>query len=42
MAALVSPDDLKTLEAIEDRLDLLEALDALAVHQANGGTLSKT
>ncbi len=38
VAALVSPEDLKTLEAIEDRLDLLDALDALADHRANGGT----
>lgn len=42
VAALVSPEDLQILEALEDRLDLLDVLDALADHQATGGTLSKT
>ena len=34
VAALVPPSDLQTLEALEDRLDLL---DALADYRANGG-----
>ena len=37
VAVLVSPSDLRALEALEDRLDLLDALDALADYRANGG-----
>ena len=37
VAALVPPSDLKLLEALENRLDLLDAFDALADYQANGG-----
>ena len=37
MAALVPPSDLEMLEALEDRLDVLNALDALADYRANGG-----
>ena len=37
VAALVSPEDLEILEALEDRRGLLEALDTLADHQANAG-----
>ena len=37
VAALVPPSDLDVLEALEERLDLLDALDALADYRANGG-----
>ena len=37
LAALVPPSDLEALETLEDRLDLSDALDALADHRANGG-----
>ena len=36
-AALVPPSDLRALEALEDRLDLSDALAALADYRANGG-----
>ena len=42
VAALVSPSDVKALEALEDRLDLLDALDALADYQAHGGKTFET
>ena len=38
IAVLVPPSDLDMLKALEDRLDLLDALDALADYRANGGT----
>ena len=34
---LVSEDDLRLLEALEDRLDVEDAQDALARHKAGGG-----
>ena len=34
---LVSEDDLRLLEALEDRLDIEEAREALARHEAAGG-----
>ena len=37
IAVLVSPSDLDTLEVLEERLDVLDALDALADYRANGG-----
>ena len=37
VAVLVPPSDLDVLEALEERLDLLDALDALADYRANGG-----
>ena len=37
VAVLVPPSDLRALEAFEGRLDLLDALDALAHYRANGG-----
>ena len=37
VAVLVPPSDLEALAALEDRLDLLDALDALADYRANGG-----
>ena len=37
IAVLVPPSDLDTLGVLEERLDLLDALDALADYQANGG-----
>lgn len=37
VAALVSPEDLETLEALEERPDLLDALGALSDHPANSG-----
>ena len=37
VAALVPPSDLRALEALEDRLDLSDALAALADYRANGG-----
>lgn len=37
VAVLVPPSDLRALEAVEDRLDLLDTLDALADYRANGG-----
>ena len=37
VAVLVPPSDLKALEALEDQLDLLDAIEALADYEANGG-----
>ena len=37
VAILVLPSDLEALEVLEDRPDLLDALDALADYRANGG-----
>lgn len=37
VAAMVPSSDLKALEALEDRLDLFDALDALADYHVNGG-----
>ena len=37
VAVLVPPSDLEALVALEDRLDLLDVLDALADYRANGG-----
>ena len=37
LAALVPPCDLQILEAIEDRLDLLDSLDALTDYRTKGG-----
>lgn len=37
VAVLVPPTDLEVLEALEDRLDLLDAIEALADYEANGG-----
>ena len=37
LAVLVPPSDLQAVAAIDDRLDLLDALDALADYRANGG-----
>ena len=37
IAVLVPPSDLDTLEVLEERLDVLDALDALADYRANGG-----
>ena len=37
VAALVPPADLEVLRMLEDRLDLLDALEALAEYRANGG-----
>ena len=37
VAVLVPPSDLKVLEALEDQLDLLDAIEALADYEANGG-----
>ena len=37
IAVLVPPSDLDMLNVLEDRLDLLDALDALADYRANGG-----
>ncbi len=37
VAALVPPSDLEMLEALEDRLDVLDARDALADYRENGG-----
>ena len=36
IAVLVPPSDLDTLEVLEERLDVLDALDALADYRANG------
>ena len=38
IAVLVPLSDLKALEALEDRLDELDAREALADYRANGGT----
>jgi len=37
VGALVPAEDAALLEAIGDRLDVLDALDALADHKAHGG-----
>ena len=37
VAALVPPSDLEMLKPLEDRLDLLDALDALIDYRENGG-----
>lgn len=37
IAVLVPPSDLDMLKVLEERLDLLDALDALADYRANGG-----
>ena len=37
VAALVPPSDLEVLRKLEDRLDLLDALEALADYRENGG-----
>ena len=37
VAVLVPVSDLAVLEALEERLDLLDALDALADYRAHGG-----
>lgn len=37
VAALVPPSDLEVLRTLEDRLDLLDALEALAEYRTNGG-----
>lgn len=37
VAALVPPSDLEVLRMLEDRLDLLDALEALAEYRTNGG-----
>ena len=37
VAALVSPSDIEALEALEDRCDLLDSLDALADFRTHGG-----
>ena len=37
VAALVPPSDLEVLRTLEDRLDLLDALEALADYRENGG-----
>ena len=37
VAALVPPSDLEVLRTLEDRLDLFDALEALAEYRANGG-----
>ena len=37
IAVLVPPSDLDALEVLEERLDVLDALDALADYRANGG-----
>jgi PHD/YefM family antitoxin component YafN of YafNO toxin-antitoxin module len=37
VGAIVPPEDAALLEAIGDRLDVLDALDALADHRAHGG-----
>lgn len=37
IAALVPPSDLEVLRTLEDRLDLLDALEALADYRENGG-----
>ena len=37
VGAIVPPEDAALLEAIEDRLDVLDGLDALADHRAHGG-----
>ena len=38
VAVLVPPSDLDALKALEERLDLLDALDALADYRQNGGS----
>ena len=37
VAVLVPPSDLQLLEALEDQLDLADAMEALADYKANGG-----
>ena len=37
IAVLVPPSDLDALEVLEERLDVLDALDTLADYRANGG-----
>ena len=37
VAALVPSSDLEVLRTLEDRLDLLDALEALAEYRTNGG-----
>ena len=37
VAALVSPSDLEALDALDDRCDLLDSLDALADVRTRGG-----
>ncbi|MYF71162.1 MAG: type II toxin-antitoxin system Phd/YefM family antitoxin [Proteobacteria bacterium] len=37
VAVLVPPSDLELLEALEDQLDLLDAIEALADYEAHGG-----
>ena len=37
VAVLVPPSDLQALEVLEDQLDLLDAIEALADYEANGG-----
>ena len=37
IAALVPPSDLAVLRKLEDRLDLLDALEALSDYRENGG-----
>ena len=37
VAVLVPPSDLQVLKALEDQLDLLDAIEALADYEANGG-----
>lgn len=37
VAVLVSPSDLEALDALEDRCDLLDSLDALADVRTRGG-----
>lgn len=37
VAALVPPSDLEVLRTLEDRLDVLDALEALTDYRENGG-----